>query len=755
MKITILFSALLCLSFSLFSQSADHIFKVHQINMHNGFNPDVRDLGFQIHETESGYFILNFNQHVQRGVFSRQWNGFIRTDREGNLLQHEDYYVYDFGSSLVLDKSAVLGDTIFLSYFYYDNHENQEIIGLMAVDMNRGELLWNKVFEDELMGVDCALFLSSDSILYLVSDDKYFYSQNISISGLTIDGELLWTKNLDHGFSWGFRATQLEESADGTLWLCGAGRQAPTPTEDKAYLTSLFRMNKDGTIEERLDFRPTMTNSWREDFYEPNILGLENGNLLLVATDSPERNRAAAIRSLSSVFIYELNPAGEILWQTDFQGIGENYFYRVIELKNGDILGLGNSGIANADANFHPYYYGSAGWIFRLDRSGRKLWERKIYDKSIVPEEIRESLGYEYWPMFWFMDAKELEDGRFLISGMLEEYAPPTDSFPFHNMEMGILLMTLDSNGCRTVDCSVWDKIYKTQYWAPVGAEWYYRNYYEDPDIHSYTRIVAARDTFAGNRHCRLMEVYRSDREEKVTEFILFHDDRTVYFYEDGEFWPLYGFNQAEFGMEVSFFIPSNYALFNPAIPFDPDHPPYPRELHLGVTTSDQHSNWRLSEDNEYPADRHGQTWVYVETDNEVKVVMGKIWDFSGSLLGFAGHAGQTPPGGNPGYLRCYIDPLYGEFQFSEEACDFVISSVTNIPSKSLEIFPNPATEILYVNGLDEFGPMKYKLYNMHGQLLRKDEFSSSIRVNNLPSGTYIIHFLSPSHQAKVQFTKQ
>nr|MBS0038196.1 T9SS type A sorting domain-containing protein [Saprospiraceae bacterium] len=754
MKITLLFSTLVFLSFSVLSQTDDHIFKVHQINMHNGFNPDVRDFGFQIHETESGYFILNFNEHVQRGAFSRQWNGFIRTDREGNLLQHEDYYIYDFGGSNVLDKSAVLGDTIFLSYHSYSNSTGLYTIGLMAVDMNKGELLWNKVFEDELMGFDCALFLSSDTTLYMVYNDRNFYSQNISISGLTIDGELLWTKNIDHGFSWGFRATQLEETVDGTLWLCGVGRQYPTSSEDRAYLTSLFKMNKDGTIEERLDFRPTLTNSFRDDYYEPNILSLENGNLLLVATDAPEANEWGSARSWLSVFIYELNPAGEILWQTDFQGIGENYFYRVIELENGDILGLGNSGIANVDANYSPYYHGSAGWIFRLDRTGRKLWERKIYDKSLVPDEIRDSLGFSYWPMFWFMDAKELKNGRLLISGMLEEYAPPTDSFPFHGMEMGILLMTLDSNGCRTEDCSVWDKMYQTQYWAPVGAEWYYRNYYEDTDLHSYTKIVAARDTFAGNRHCRVMEVYRSDSEEMVTDFILFHDDRTVYFYEDGEFWRLYGFNQAYPLMEVPFYIPSNYALFNPAIPFDPEHPPYPREMHLGITTAD-FDNWKLSEDNEYPADRHGQVWDYVESGNEVKVVMGKVWDFSGSVLGFAGHAGETPPEGNPGYLRCYIDPLYGKFQFSDEDCDFVISSVSDIPIEFLEIYPNPATDILYIDGLEEFGPMNYKLFNMSGQLLKNDTFSSSIKIDDLSSGIYIIHFSSSSYQTKVKFTKQ
>ncbi|TVR76431.1 MAG: T9SS C-terminal target domain-containing protein [Saprospirales bacterium] len=734
----------------IFLQTNDHIFQIHQINIHNGHNPDFRDFGYRIFPINEGYFILNFNQYFI-GKYARQWNGYIKTDTDGNFLEYDDYYVTDYGFSRSHKKNSVRGDTIFLSLF--KPRENGTLYpGIMALDMATGEKVFYRTYRESLNGLDAAFHYSpySDRLYMLHAEEAPGgYSNTIYISTFSIKGDLLESFTFDPGFKNGFHATQLNESPDGTMWIAGSGKDY---TATDRYVSVLIKIDRSGNILDQFEFTPSQK-SRLEHWTVPDLVPLKNGNLIYVTTGIVDNKFLGGLRAETAVYMYNLKPDGTILWERFFESLGYYTLNQMLELKNGDLLGLGRASLPNIRTGRDLDYYGNAGWIFRLDREGNLLWERKILDPTKYPELGNYPFEKEN-RFIWFSDGIEQDDGSFLITGMASEFVPPDDFVPFNRVENGILLMTLDSNGCRTPDCSKLDHSNISQYFAPVGAKWYYRNHHYEQDHHSYTEITAVKDTFVGERHCRLLEVYRSDVGEIVTHLIVFHEDRTIYFYENGEFWPLSSFHYGDPLMEKYFYIPSNYNLFNPAIPYNPNSPPYPKEQHRARTLPNYLETIQLSEDNYYPSYRIQQKFQHVEAGNEYRVELGLTTDFYGSEFGFAGHVTKGDEEGYPGYLRCHYDPEFGWFNYSTEPCDFA-SSVINIPASKFNIFPNPALDYLRVSGLEEYRLDKYRIVNMEGRTVRNGLFSQDhIDVSGLAAGNYLLVVSSDTHEAKKQFTK-
>lgn len=729
------------------SQSDYEMFHLHQINIHNGHNIDDRDFGHRIFEMEDGYFILNFNQ-AEHGWDARQWNAFIQTNQEGDLQSHHDFYSVNFGNSLCNEKNAVKNDTIFLSYSKRNNNLGTVAPAIISLEMRNGEVINHNVFEELPTGYDRAMEMSSDNLLRLIHAKIYGYSEIVHFSSISKDLKIDTTAVINHGYPDGFNPTHLKEGPEGTFWLAGVGKNLHS---DQRYTSVLFKVDKFGNIEDEFQF--DQPQSIKSDTYlKPFVKVLENGNLLFVTNGEVPERELGRLRAINAIYVYKLNPEGNILWERHFETAGFFSFSQFLELNNGDFLGLGRATLASIDSGEEWEYYGTGGWIFRLDRDGNLLWERKIQDESFYPP-----VEFEFFNrrdrLFWFSDAIEREDGSFLITGMAAEYSPPIDEIPFHHDPRGILMLTLNANGCITEDCSKIDQIHRGQYFAPVGARWYYRNYHEDIDHHSYTMITAVKDTFVGERHCRLLEVYRSELDKIVAELIVFQDDRTVYFYEEGEFLRLYQFHHIFPFHEFSFHVPSNYHLYNPAIPYDPDHPPYPRETHYAITGTGS-DVIKLSEDIDFPGWRIELDLDYVQTGNEYEIELGKVTDYSGGSLGFAGRVGETPDEGYPGYLRCYYDPEFGWFNFSEEPCDFT-SSVVNIPAAVFDVFPNPTSNFLRVSGLEEYQLENYRIVNMDGKTVGSGQFSQDqIDVSRLAAGIYILVVSSDTHEAKKQFTK-
>jgi len=69
-----------------------------------------------------------------------------------------------------------------------------------------------------------------------------------------------------------------------------------------------------------------------------------------------------------------------------------------------------------------------------------------------------------------------------------------------------------------------------------------------------------------------------------------------------------------------------------------------------------------------------------------------------------------------------------------------------------ISIYPNPVSEILYIQGLSN--PTKISVYNMLGMLVLSKTTSSEINVDNLQSGVYIVKITNEQKEMVTRFIK-
>ena len=68
---------------------------------------------------------------------------------------------------------------------------------------------------------------------------------------------------------------------------------------------------------------------------------------------------------------------------------------------------------------------------------------------------------------------------------------------------------------------------------------------------------------------------------------------------------------------------------------------------------------------------------------------------------------------------------------------DEAILSVGNIKAEYFSIYPNPASENIYIKGIDG-GNAKLEIYMINGSLI-KESVGDKISVTDIESGTYIL----------------
>ena len=88
-------------------------------------------------------------------------------------------------------------------------------------------------------------------------------------------------------------------------------------------------------------------------------------------------------------------------------------------------------------------------------------------------------------------------------------------------------------------------------------------------------------------------------------------------------------------------------------------------------------------------------------------------------------------------------------------------SGDNNVPFAQVipfNVFPNPATDVLHISGLEHIEQSSYRIYNPQGQVVKTglfDNTSNSIMVSSLRTGYYILHIGSPANLQSVGFIKK
>lgn len=161
--------------------------------------------------------------------------------------------------------------------------------------------------------------------------------------------------------------------------------------------------------------------------------------------------------------VWCINPDSTISWKFEFpekSGMISRKFFRLKQLINGDIVGVGHYG--NRKLNLEKEI-SRVPFIFRISKEGQFLWEKAFYN---VPPVIDYSIGV-------FLDVEEIENGDLLCVGSIRNYLVNDPVTNGERVDDDILIIRTDADGCVDDRCDTVtriDTLASTAY-SPPGTQ--------------------------------------------------------------------------------------------------------------------------------------------------------------------------------------------------------------------------------------------------------------------------------------------
>jgi hypothetical protein len=135
------------------------------------------------------------------------------------------------------------------------------------------------------------------------------------------------------------------------------------------------------------------------------------------------------------------------------------------------------------------------------------------------------------------------------------------------------------------------------------------------------------------------------------------------------------------------------------------------------------------------------------------------------SLFAFLQVAQQNDPIGSPSLLFTVktpggsgIEPIDSLQNLFNAVQNCSITGMPILTSKSLNIYPNPATNAVTISGKDAADLISFQLYDMKGRLLRSERISELPLVLDLQSfkeGIYMLELSGPSQPTYHKIIKE
>ncbi|MCG3164513.1 MAG: hypothetical protein POELPBGB_00267 [Bacteroidia bacterium] len=251
--------------------------------------------------------------------------------------------------------------------------------------------------------------------------------------------------------------------------------------------------------------------------------------------------------------------------------------------------------------------------------------------------------------------------------------------------------------------------------WAPVGAKWNFLEHsFDGPEIRNRT-IISIADTVIQGIDCRILSGFSGCSPISVTNLFVYSEGQKVFYFnvDSQAFCLLY-----DFGLNPG---ESWTIYFNPQWSGEMDS--------LVLTVTDTSS-------------------IIVNGERlKVQMVDQSSFDYymSGEMIEkigdtyflFPQYGACDPP---TGPLVCYQDSVLGLYETGEApSCDYTNVGINENKFPSLEIFPNPAHDFLYLKNTSQ--KLNYKILDYTGRVILSGKTEKEINVQTLSPGYYRVVF--------------
>lgn len=134
---------------------------------------------------------------------------------------------------------------------------------------------------------------------------------------------------------------------------------------------SIFKYSQQGDIL----WQTLIGGSGNEDFGD--IIPTSDGGYAIMGTTDSESGEIHTEGGQMDLFIVKLNGFGQKEWTKAYGGTGNDRGFTLIEMYDKGFLIGGEAGSRNGDMRMQPFG-GLDGWIARIDKTGKLIWERRF-----------------------------------------------------------------------------------------------------------------------------------------------------------------------------------------------------------------------------------------------------------------------------------------------------------------------------------------------------------------------------------------
>lgn len=315
-------------------------------------------------------------------------------------------YLAKSGMHVFPDESFVFGGT-------YSNEYEGIVDFYLAKFDALGDTLWFRHYEASLSDICRSVKFTSDGGFVLAGKSRSFGDPefgNFHLMKTDSVGNIEWQNS--YGISGVSEdASSVTITPEGDYILSGLKGEPGSPETE----IRVMKITRGGS----LVWQKSFGGAANSDAYNV-INSLDDGNFLIVGSIGfgPERD----------AYLAKIDGDGNLLWEKTYPSEYSTYFGQSLELKNGNIVILGQTYFYNQDINYH--YQKSN--ISNLTSEGEEIWKRYLFTR-----EDRQN---------YLFDLIRTADGGFLAGGFaLSDTSVRSDAW----------VVKMDSLGCAVQNCEL------------------------------------------------------------------------------------------------------------------------------------------------------------------------------------------------------------------------------------------------------------------------------------------------------------
>ena len=239
-----------------------------------------------------------------------------------------------------------------------------------------GEIEWEKNFGGSDNDIATAVLQTPDGG-YIVAGGSVSFDVQVSgnhgmedawILRLDASGNLLWAKTF--GGSLNDRAESISPTADGDYVIAGYSESNDGDLNGNQgdFDYWIFKINANGNLLWSRNYGGSLADFGFDAKQTPD------GGYLMAGSTFSSNGNVSGNKGFYDYWIIKLDPNGNLLWQKNFGGAGEERAYSVVLTNDGGaaIAGASNSAGGDLPGNSGSYDY----WIIKIDSNGNLVWSR-------------------------------------------------------------------------------------------------------------------------------------------------------------------------------------------------------------------------------------------------------------------------------------------------------------------------------------------------------------------------------------------